>query len=565
MPESIKFQTVETTELLYELAITHREKENYAEAQKTSSLLLDTWETILFSANSQSIVQEFERLDRQRQTVSSTIQTFLMQFSNSQSDDPAQARVALSEAFRAVQIARVNRLTKMYKTKSNETVLSDISKLKIFADLIEDLVKENKAAIPRLAETTQNLNRDYKLSTLDEIQVSIPPDTVVIAAYDDWFSTNFAYISDSWFDPTFSYVDIEELSSRMALVISSAQSDRKTGQFDYESANWIYSNIFQPESDYHRLDKEIKNIIFLPSKTMFNFPISLLHNGRKTPSDNSEAEIQYDPNGFLIDDYYISYAVDFSDEMFGGSESQMIAGYEAVEASTFFAFADPYLGNDKAAEMRGITYVDVYQPDLMNLPLESLPETLDEVNAAAQYFEEDNVTIMSGETATKANILASPLHEYDVLMFSTHGISSGGIPGYQGSGLLLSLPTTSDERMDFKDVLLTPEDVLGLNLNSDIVILNACDSGISDVANAPGLTGLAQSFLAAGSDAVMVTHWPISSATTVQITKRMFETIKQDPKASFNRALTDAQLSIKADPKTQHPFYWAPYNIYGNF
>ena len=44
-----------------------------------------------------------------------------------------------------------------------------------------------------------------------------------------------------------------------------------------------------------------------------------------------------------------------------------------------------------------------------------------------------------------------------------------------------------------------------------------------------------------------------------------FEIIKQDPKTSFNRALTDAQLSIKANPKTQHPFYWAPYNIYGNF
>jgi len=565
MPESIKFQTVETTELLHQLAIMHRGKENYAEAQKTSSLLLDTWETILFSANSQSIIQEFERLDIQRQTVSSTIQTFLMQYSNSQFDDPTQARVALSEAFRAVQIARVNRLTKMYKTKNNDTVLSDISKLKIFADLTDDLVKENKGETPRLAETTQDLNRDYKLSTLGEIQLSIPPDTIVIAAYDDWFGTNFAYISNSWFDPTFSYVDIEELSSRMALVISSAQSDRKTGQFDYKSANWIYSNIFQPESDYHRLDKGIKNIIFLPSKTMFNLPLSLLHNGRREPPDNSGTEGQYDPNGFLIDDYYISYAVDFSDGMFGGSESQMIADYEAVEASTFFAFADPYLGSDKVAEMRGLSYVDIDQPDLGNLPFERLPETLDEVNAAAQYFERENVSIMSGQTATKKKILASSLFEYDVLMFSTHGVSPGVVPGFEGSGLLVSLPNKPNENLSFEDVILTPEDVLGLNLNADIVILNACNSGISDVANAPGLTGLAQSFLAAGSDAVMVSHWPISSATTVQITKRMFEIIKQDPKTSFNRALAEAQLEIKSDPNKQHPFYWAPYNIYGNF
>ena len=62
------------------------------------------------------------------------------------------------------------------------------------------------------------------------------------------------------------------------------------------------------------------------------------------------------------------------------------------------------------------------------------------MNAAAQYFAPDNVNIMSGEAATKKNILASPIHEYDVLMLSTHGISSGGIPGFRGSGLLLSLP-----------------------------------------------------------------------------------------------------------------------------
>ena len=565
MPESIKFQTLETTELLYELVRIYGAQQNYAEAQETASLLLDTWETILFSANSQSVIQEFETLGNQRQTVSSTIHTFLMQFSNLQSDDPARARVVLSEAFRAVQIARVNRLTKMYKTKNNDTVLSDISKLKIFENLTNNLGEENDQKPPRLAKTTQNLNRNYKLSTLDEIQLNIPSDTIVIAAFDDWFDTNFVYISNKHFDPMFSYVDIDELSLRMASVISSAQSDQTAGQFDYESANWIYSNIFKPESDYHQLDEEIKNIVFLPSKTMFNFPISLLHNGKKIQTKNTDGGLLYDTNGFLIDDYYISYAVDFSDGMFGGSKTQMTADYEVVESSTFFAFADPYLGNDKAAEMRGITYVDIYQPDLMNLPLDSLPETLDEVNAAAQYFSQNNVTIMSGETATKKNILALPFNEYDVLMFSTHGISSGGIPGFQGSGLLLSVPITSNENLGFEDILLTPEDVLGLNLNADIVILNACESGISDVANAPGLTGLAQSFLAAGSEAVMVTHWPISSATTVQITKRMFETIKQDPKASFNRALTDAQLSIKSDPKTQHPFYWAPYNIYGNF
>jgi len=245
--------------------------------------------------------------------------------------------------------------------------------------------------------------------------------------------------------------------------------------------------------------------------------------------------------------------------------SLLAARHKPVTSKSFFAVADPYIGNKKNSALRGINYIDVAQPNMENLPFESLPETLEEVNAAAEYFTKNTVNILSGAAATKENILSANTLNSDVLMFSTHGVSPGVIPGYDGSGLLLSLPNKPFESFSFENVLLTPDDVLGLSLDSDIVILNACNSGISDVANAPGLTGLAQSFLAAGSNAVMVSHWPISSATTVKITKRMFENIQQDPKTSFNRALTDAQLSIKADPKTQHPFYWAPYNIYGNF
>ena len=568
MPKGLKLRSPDGLSLLEEQLVKFQEEENYQEALKTSSRILDIIEETIFSSQGPFAIQHFEKSSTMRHQVIMAMYEHWFAYIRNSDENPEEAQDALDEVFRGLQTMRSNRLTKFYKTDKRGTALNDIFDLKKYLKLSETSGNNNINKNGTRGIEIPKLDRSYKFSNLKDIQSKLSGDTVIIAAYDTGSSTQFAMISSFWFDPFVSEVDIEDMSERMALVVNSAKNSNQPEQFDYKNANWLYSKIFTPEEKYNLLmDKDFKNIVFLPSKTMFNFPISLLHNGQKIQSDNKSIATQYDPNGFLIDNYYISYAVDLSDDMLKFSDEEVLFGstYTTVGSSTFFAFADPYLGNDKAAEMRGITYVDVYQPDLKNLPLESLPETLDEVNAAAQYFEQNNVTIMSGETATKENILASPLHEYDVLMFSTHGISSGGIPGYQGSGLLLSLPTTFDERIDFKDVLLTPEDVLGLNLNADIVILNACDSGISDVANAPGLTGLAQSFLAAGSDAVMVTHWPISSATTVQITKRMFETIKQDPKASFNRALTDAQLSIKADPKTQHPFYWAPYNIYGNF
>ena len=567
LPESLKIKNPKSVEILNKLLNIYSKAKDYEELPKTALLILDIVEKILFLSEGPFAIQQYESSGDMRHEVEmSMYELWSAHYRAIKDENPVEAQGLLAEAFRALQIMRANRLTKFYKTSRRETALSDISDFKKYTNLSEALIDNSELGFLSKSESSPKLNRDYKFSNLKSIQSKIPSDTIIIVGYDTKFDTQFAEISSNWFNPFASSIDIEELSKRMGLVIKSAQSSNGSVQFNYENANWIYKNIFKTESDYSLLGENIKNIIFLPSKTMFNFPLSLLHNGQKTQSENTEDNVQYDPNGFLLDDYYISYAVDFSAEMFGGSdELNSLTDHKAVEATTFFALSDPYFGNDKVSVMRGITYVDIDAPDFESLNFESLPETLDEVNAAAEYFKKNNVTLLSGAKATKKNVLSSRLIDYDVLMFSTHGVSPGVVPGFEGSGLLLSLPNTPYEGLSFEDVLLTPEDVLGLNLNADIVILNACNSGLSDVANAPGLTGLAQSFLAAGSDAVMVSHWPISSATTVQITKLMFKIIKNDPKKSFNQALTEAQLVIKSDPNKQHPFYWAPYNIYGNF
>ena len=63
----------------------------------------------------------------------------------------------------------------------------------------------------------------------------------------------------------------------------------------------------------------------------------------------------------------------------------------------------------------------------------------------------------------------------------------------------------------------------------------------------------------------MVSHWPISSKHTLNITKEMFSYLKRNPNSSFNKALYEAQKTFQKNPKTSHPFYWAPYSIFGNF
>lgn len=567
LPNGLKLKSEVAVRLLGNLLDIFQDQENYQEAYKTALHILDIMEQIIFASDDPFAVQRFEGPDGPRHHVIMAMYEILFAWYRYQEDSPSEVDTALSDAFRGLQIARANRLTKFFKMQTNEAAKKDIIDLKKYLTMSEALGEISATGAVNKMQPTQALSRDYNFFDLKKIQSQIPWDTIMLVAYESDFNIHFALINSYWFDPMISTINKNELSKHMNILLKSFKNGVPIGQFDYESASWIYSEIFGSEADNKILDETVKNIVFLPSKTMFNFPISLLHNGQERLPQSFVEDPTYDPSGFLIDDYYISYAVNFSEDMFVMADefSLLVARHKPVTSKSFFALADPSIGNKNNSALRGINYIDIAQPNMENLPFESLPETLEEVNAAAEYFTKNTVNILSGAAATKENILSATTLNSDVLMFSTHGVSPGVIPGYDGSGLLLSLPNTPFESFSFEDILLTPDDVLGLSLDSDIVILNACNSGISDIANAPGLTGLAQSFLAAGSDAVMVSHWPISSATTVKITKRMFENIQKDPKTSFNRALTDAQLSIKADPKTQHPFYWAPYNIYGNF
>ena len=562
IPPEIKSTSIDGAKVLSRVLTTLDSKKQMLEKQEYSSLLLDTWENILLSTDSPSIISEFERSEFLRDDITSAIFTFaIASLEYEMRNDHENNKFALSEAFRAIQIVRLNRLTKMYKMKSDGTNINDISKLEKLTNLSGELVKSGQELIDNIPSISPILDRSYQLTSLEEMQSKIPWDTTVIIAYEDFIGINFAFVNSFSFDPIALEID-EDDRWRLDAITKSAANPLKP--FDYENANWVFSKIFKSNEDILNYKQ---NIVFLPSKSMFNFPISLLHNGNKIPENINSTQEIYDPNGFLIDNYYISYAADFSNELFSNNDGKLPIGaiYNAVDAKTFFAIADPYLENNNASVMRGISFEDVGKLELDKLDFKSLPETLDEVNAAAKYFKKDNVKILSGKKATKENIISSQLIDYDVLMFSTHGVSPGVIEGFEGAGLLLSLPIEPSETLSFEDALLTPNDILNLKLDADIVILNACNSGLSNKVNAPGLTGLAQSFLVSGSQSVMVSHWPISSVTTKQITKQMFQNIENDTKSSFNQALTNAQLEIKSNPKTQHPFYWAPYNIYGNF
>jgi hypothetical protein len=74
------------------------------------------------------------------------------------------------------------------------------------------------------------------------------------------------------------------------------------------------------------------------------------------------------------------------------------------------------------------------------------------------------------------------------------------------------------------DGIVTAEEVGGLKLNGTwLVVLSACDTATGEAKAGEGILGLRRGFIQAGAQNLLMTLWPISDVTTVQIMRDFYD------------------------------------------
>jgi CHAT domain-containing protein len=157
----------------------------------------------------------------------------------------------------------------------------------------------------------------------------------------------------------------------------------------------------------------------------------------------------------------------------------------------------------------------------------------------------------------------TPLADYRVIYFATHGLVAGDVKGIAEPSLALSIPK---ELSELDDGLLTASEVAQLKLNADFVVLSACNTIAGDRPGAEALSGLARSFFYAGARALLVTHWAVVSEAATRLTISTFDRLKADPKIGRAEALRQAMLGYLNDtssPQNAYPAFWGPFALIG--
>jgi len=164
-----------------------------------------------------------------------------------------------------------------------------------------------------------------------------------------------------------------------------------------------------------------------------------------------------------------------------------------------------------------------------------------------------------GFDANRATAMSPELAQYRIVHFATHAFVDSENP--ELSGLVLSLV---DKRGRPQNGFLGLEQIYNLNLPADLVVLSACETGLGQEIRGEGLVGMARGFMYAGASRVMASLWSVDDEVTSELMAHFYKSLEQD-KMSPAGALRAAQIEIAKDQRWSSPYYWAGFQLQGEW
>ena len=327
-------------------------------------------------------------------------------------------------------------------------------------------------------------------------------------------------------------VDFREIVSN-----PSTEGNNEVNHFQ-ELGFTLYQTLLSPSIE--KLSTNISRLIIVPDRELNYIPFEVLLNEPSSLPISNYQELSY-----LIKKFDIDYAYSATVLL-----KQIMDGKKSVP-NLLAAFAPDY-------EDYEINEFDTLESEQMavlvrngNLPLPGARSEAEMISNlfGGNIFVENQAT----EEAFKQNA-----GNYQILHLAMHTLMEEDEPLY--SKLLFSQSKDSLE-----DNFLYVDELYNLQLNSDLVVLSACNTGYGRFSQNEGLMSISRAFAYAGCPSVVMSLWKIPDKETSQIMVDFYQNLKKgDYKDHSLRQAKLTYLDQVKVPELAHPFYWAGFISMGN-
>src|SRR5262249_31361941 len=193
-------------------------------------------------------------------------------------------------------------------------------------------------------------------------------------------------------------------------------------------------------------------------------------------------------------------------------------------------------------------------PAVFNLP--ALPRTRDEVENIASLFGPGRSRVFVGKASTEDAFKAELIKRYKRIHLATHSVIGDRSPAR--SAVVIGLDKERHE-----DGLLNVSEIQDLDLDCDLVVLSACQTGKGQLLSGEGVIGLSRAFMYAGARTLVVSLWNVSDVSTSEFMQSFYRHMIAGE--SHAAALREAKIQMlrSRNELLRHPYYWAPFVVIG--
>ena len=100
-----------------------------------------------------------------------------------------------------------------------------------------------------------------------------------------------------------------------------------------------------------------------------------------------------------------------------------------------------------------------------------------------------------------------------------------------------------------------------MKLNSDLVVLSSCNSGIGKIDRAEGVLGMTKAFYQAGAKSVVVSLWEVNDFYTSKFMELFYKRLSEGKSKTAALRYAKTDFIKKYSP---NPYFWSAFVLSGN-
>ncbi|MGD9580316.1 MAG: CHAT domain-containing protein [Vampirovibrionia bacterium] len=296
------------------------------------------------------------------------------------------------------------------------------------------------------------------------------------------------------------------------------------------------------------------NIIIIPDESLnylsFGTLITNTDTTLKESNNTALSEYQYLP--YFIKEYTLSYLPNLSISNY----MHDVMPINSNNDNKFLIVGNP-----------DTTYTKENNPEIARLG--DLPFSENEA-ALIQNLFKNNSELIVGKQATEEKISHS-LGQYQNYHFACHGIINEEEPLKSGIVLATDEYLSTESKEKGFDGILRNYEILTKNINANLVVLSACESGTGKLNSGEGVLGITRSFFISGTNAMVISLWKINDQSSSLLMSDFYNNMYKTKDEKVSEALRKAQIQIIKDKNTQftcgsynglsfsHPYFWGAF------